>query len=275
MKLRTSKCPSVIPYYGGKYELSKKLIPLLPSHKRYFEPFFGGGSMYFRKPKADWNILNDIDNDLVNLYICVATEFTELTKYIYWFIRSRSMYEDFCDFIKNSDEISIPDPLRAAQYFYVIRNAFNNIPYNSFSKDTYWHTKMVEELKFSREKLNGATIENLDFRKLIPRYDIREGDFLYLDPPYVVADKKKYYRNNFTEELHTEMKELMDYVNTNDGQFMISYDDIPFLRELYKDYHVSTIDTKYLGSNPDVRGDIKPELLITNYKIEKNQTELF
>ena len=71
------------------------------------------------------------------------------------------------------------------------------------------------------------------------------------------------------------MKELMDYVDTSNGEFMISYDDIPFLRELYKDYHVSTIDTKYLGSNPDVRGDIKPELLITNYKIEKNQTELF
>ena len=66
-----ASCPVVIPYYGGKYELSKKLISMLPSHDRYFEPFFGGGSMFFRKPKADWNILNDVDNDLVNLYITI------------------------------------------------------------------------------------------------------------------------------------------------------------------------------------------------------------
>ena len=230
--------------------------------------------MYFRKPKAEWNILNDIDNDLVNLYICVATEFTELTKYIYWFIRSRSMYEDFCDFIKNSDEISIPDPLTAAQYFYVIRNAFNNIPYNSFSKDTYWHTKMVEELKFSREKLNGATIENLDFRDLLEKYPIREDDFWYLDPPYVIAGERgDYYHHSLNETDHIELAVMAELIDMEGGKFMISYDDHPLVEKLYKNYHIKKIPIKYAGQMTG--DDYKNELVITNYEPKNIQEQLW
>ncbi len=64
-------CPVVIPYYGGKFTMSKRLVEMMPPHKRYIEVFAGGASMFFRKKKADWNVLNDLDNDIVNLYICV------------------------------------------------------------------------------------------------------------------------------------------------------------------------------------------------------------
>lgn len=248
---------------------------MLPPHKRYFEPFFGGGSLYFRKPKAEWNVLNDIDSDLVNLYICVANEFDKFSKQVYWYVRSRELYETFIDEIKNNSNINIPDPERASKYFFIVRNAFNNVAYNSFSKDCYWDTKMIEELKMSREKLNGATIENMDYGKLIDRYDVREGDFFYLDPPYVIADTKKYYRNNFTNETHIEMAKYMDEVTQRGGKFMISYDDIPFLRSIYADYNLDTIDTLYLGSNVDVRSKVKKELLITNYDSQMSQGELF
>ena len=53
-------CPTVFPYYGGKYILSRKLVPMLHRHTRYVEVFFGGGSMFFRKNKAKINILNDL-----------------------------------------------------------------------------------------------------------------------------------------------------------------------------------------------------------------------
>jgi len=271
----SKECPTVIPYYGGKYEMSRRLIHMLPKHERYFEVFFGGGSLYFRKNKASWNVLNDIDNDLVNLYICVLDRFDELAERIYWSVRSRKLHDNYKETIKSTQEINIPDPVRASQYFYIVRNSFNNQPYNSFSKDTYWGLRIKEELKQSRDKLDGATIENLDFRELIPRYTIREGDFLYLDPPYVVADKKKYYRNNFTYELHEEMKELMDHVDKQGAKFMISYDNVDRIADLYEEYNVDRIITKYVGSNPDIRGEERKELIITNYEITKPQEELF
>ena len=66
-------CPVVMPYYGGKFRLSKQLVPMLATHDRYFEVFAGGLSMFFRKPKAEISVVNDIDNDIVNLYNCVIT----------------------------------------------------------------------------------------------------------------------------------------------------------------------------------------------------------
>ena len=128
---------------------------------------------------------------------------------------------------------------------------------------------MVEELKQSKEKLNGSTIENLDFAVLIDRYVMREGDFVYLDPPYVVADNRDYYRNRFDESMHLKLKDTIDNISLNNGKFMLSYDDRGELREMYKDYNILTIKTKYSGANPDIRGEEKTELLILNYETNK------
>ena len=267
-------CPVVMPYYGGKFTMSKKLVTMLPPHRRYFEVFAGGASMFFRKSKAEWNVLNDIDNDIVNLYTCVIKKFDKLCEHIYWLPRSRKLFIEFNHNIKDVN-IKIPDVKRASQYFFIIRNAFNNIPGGSFSKDTYWDTKIIKDLKLSKEKLNGTTIENLSFSKLIPRYEPRPGDFFYLDPPYVVADTKKYYRNNFNNDMHVELNSLANLIDDEGGTFMMSYDDVPIIRELYSDrYYMNTINTKYSGTIAEKRKEVKTELVITNYKII-GQEELF
>ena len=49
---RWYECPVMIPYMGGKFELGRKLIPMIPKHDRYIEVFLGGGSMFFRKCKV-------------------------------------------------------------------------------------------------------------------------------------------------------------------------------------------------------------------------------
>ena len=67
---------------------------MLPPHERYIEMFAGGLSMFFRKTKAKWNVVNDIDNDVVNLYISVLEEFDKLSEYIYWYPRSRTLFNE-------------------------------------------------------------------------------------------------------------------------------------------------------------------------------------
>ena len=98
---------------------------------------------------------------------------------------------------------------------------------------------------------------------------MREGDFVYLDPPYVVADNRDYYRNRFDESMHLKLKETIDNISLNNGKFMLSYDDRVELREMYKDYNILTIKTKYSGANPDIRGEEKTALLILNYETNK------
>jgi|TARA_Y100000310_G_scaffold20602_1_gene19974 DNA adenine methylase len=275
------ECPVVIPYFGGKYEMSRKMVHMIPEHERYIEVFFGGGSMFFRKPKAKFNVLNDIDSDLINLYLCVLDKFDELKKYIYWYPKSRSLHEMFREEIKEDEPFTIPDVERASKYYYTVKNSFNRIPTNAFSTHSDWDTKLIKELEFSRMKLDGATIENLDFKTLIERHSPREGDFYYLDPPYIVTEKRKdYYRNVLNRDEHIELKEVIDTIDDNGGYVMISYDNHDAVRELYSSrYNMNTIDTKYVGTMSDKNGrfdrdEIKTELLITNYNLI-GQEELF
>lgn len=41
-----------ITYYGGKQMMAEQIINILPEHKIYCEPYFGGGAVFFAKPKS-------------------------------------------------------------------------------------------------------------------------------------------------------------------------------------------------------------------------------
>ena len=95
--------------------MSKLFVPLIPPHKRYFEMFAGGLSMFFRKQKVEWNVVNDKDNNIVNLYLCVMHHLDDLVHYLNWLPKSRKLFLDFRAEIKECNEFEIPDPLQAAK----------------------------------------------------------------------------------------------------------------------------------------------------------------
>ena len=268
-------CPIVIPYYGGKYELSKTLVPLIPTHERYIEVFAGGLSMFFRKSKAKWNVLNDIDNNIVNLYICVMYERDKLVKNLFWIPKSRKLFLDFREEIKENKEIEIPDPKQAAKYFYCIRNSFNKLIHTPFSMNKDMNKNWDEEFEYSRMFLGGATIENLDFGTLFDKYYPKEDDFWYLDTPYIIATEKgSYYMNNFTIEDHTRLRDCVNKIDEANGKFMVSYDYRPEVKELYKEYNVQTLNMRYTGATKDARKTERKEYIITNYE-PVSQVEMF
>ena len=268
-------CPIVIPYYGGKYELSKTLVPLIPTHERYIEVFAGGLSMFFRKSKAKWNVLNDIDNNIVNLYICVMYERDKLVKNLFWIPKSRKLFLDFREEIKENKEIEIPDPKQAAKYFYCIRNSFNKLIHTPFSMNKDMNKNWNKELKYSRVFLGGATIENLDFGTLFDKYYPKEDDFWYLDPPYIIATEKgSYYMNNFTIEDHTRLRDKVNEIDKAGGKFMISYDYRPEVKELYKQYNTQVLNMRYTGATKAARSTERKEYIIMNYE-PVSQIEIF
>ena len=268
-------CPIVIPYYGGKYELSKVLVPLIHPHKRYIEMFAGGVSMFFRKPKVEWNVVNDKDNNIVNLYTCVMHKLNELVEYLNWLPKSRKLFLDFRVEIKEKGEIEIPDPLQAAKYFYCIRHSFNKLIHTPFSKNKDMNKDWETELRYSRAHIGGTTIENLDFAELVAKYPPDKGDFWYLDPPYFIAtDKGDYYMNNFTSEDHLRFKEAVDIIDRGGAKFMISYDYRDEVKELYSNYDIHTINLKYSGVTKEARLIQRREHLVLNYQPE-SQVEIF
>ena len=268
-------CSIVIPYYGGKYELSKILVPLIPHHERYFEVFAGGLSMFFRKTKAKWNVLNDIDSNIVNLYMCVLEKHDELVENLFWLPKSRELFLDFREEIKENKKIEIPDPKQAAKYFYCIRNSFNKLVHTPFSMNKDMKKDWDEEFRYSRRSLGGATIENLDFETLFDKYEPRKDDYWYLDPPYIIATEKgSYYMNNFTVEDHTRLRDCVNRIDEAGGKFMVSYDYREEVKELYKNYNIKTLNLKYSGATKKARDKERKEYIIMNYEPE-TQGELF
>jgi DNA adenine methylase len=268
-------CPIVIPYYGGKYNLSKVLVPLIPRHYRYIEVFSGGLSMFFRKDRAKWNVLNDIDNNIVNLYMCVIHKHKKLVENLFWLPKSRKLFLDFREEMKINKEIEIPDPIQAAKYFYCIRNSFNKLIHTPFSMNKDMNKNWDDELKYSRSYLKGSTIENLDFETLFDKYEPKKGDFWYLDPPYIVATEKgSYYMNNFTIEDHTRLRDCVNIIDKNGGLFMISYDYRPEVKKLYSNYNIQTINLKYSGATEKAREKERKEYVIMNYE-PLTQVEIF
>lgn len=270
------RCPVVIPYYGGKWELSKQLVPMIhPHHDRYIEMFAGGLSMYFRKQRSKINIVNDFDNDIVNLYISVLERFDEFSKYIQLLPRSRKLFDDFKEEIMTSkSSFSYPDPRRAAIYYYVIKNAFNRNPYCPFSKNdkrSVWHTELYKEVEWSRKQLDGVIVENLDYRELVNRYEPKKGDFWYMDPPYVVAgERKDYYFHDFTSKMHEALVGLCDIIDESGAYFMVSYDNRDEVKQLFKNYIINKIYCIYAGSTDKKE---RTELVITNYEPPKYKQE--
>lgn len=114
--------------------------------------------------------------------------------------------------------------------------------YNDINKELYEQVK----LKFG-DKIQHF---NLDYKEIFEMYN-NENVFYYCDPPY---ENKFFYEYNFIEKDHIELSEILKNIK---GRFLLSYQDRPLMRELYKDYNFY----KYIGTN----FISKPEIAITNY----------
>ena len=100
---------------GNKKKIAHKIIEYFPDHKIYIEPFFGAGGMFFQKPKAKYNIVNDLDSDVFNLFQVVMNHKEELEKAFY----IMPIHSDLLDYWKKNLET---DPIKKALRFLLLSN---------------------------------------------------------------------------------------------------------------------------------------------------------
>ncbi len=96
---------SFIAYLGGKSNLTKKIIPLIPKHTCYCEVFAGAAWLLFKKEPSQVEIINDINTDLVTLYRVVKNHLEEFIRYLKWILVARDQFEVF----KNTDPNTLTD----------------------------------------------------------------------------------------------------------------------------------------------------------------------
>lgn len=267
----------IISYYGGKAKLAEQLIGWMPKHENYFEAFAGGLSVFFRKGKANWNAVNDLDKDIANLYyVCSRKDlFKEFKKSAFYLVQSKEIYDIIRENIKKEKKkIVIPDVQRAVDYFFYISTSFNNRPGTSLSKNTSkWNTSLLEKLKVSRRKLEDVYIENLDVNDFIKKYQNKKDSFWFFDPPYYVANDTEYYGHVFRRYQHETFRDSVNKLAVKPKvKIMITYDDHPKVRELFDGYHIKEVGVKYSSTYETVETN---EIVITNYEIHDKQQSLF
>ena len=175
-------------YGGGKLSLSQKIIPLIPEHALYCEPFIGGAAVFFAKQKSKVEVINDINGEIVNFYQVLQNDFPALQKEIQAALHRRKLHQHAQVIYQNPDMF---DRIKRAWAVQVLANmSFKNALNNGFSRSidgkssrkiAVNRTQFTDELA---ERISGVQIECRDAINVIAANNTPDS-FFYADPPYV------------------------------------------------------------------------------------------
>lgn len=276
-------CQSPIGWLGGKTKLRPTIINCIPKHQCYCEIFGGSATVFFGKPSSlsRIEIVNDIHKDLVNLMRVISgTYFDESIReefigYVRNMPAARALFEEWKHWT-DEDMKDLTPAQRAFRYYYCVKKGFSSTVKGGYEASPFSSNRYNQNTDFdsftNRFREKNAQIECLDFRRLITKYNRPEAStFFFADPPYWVANDTNYYEFVFTREDHEEFKSCMDDVDNAGNQFLITYDDVPEIINLYQAYYIYRTDpVTYQAA--DERGErelAKTEIFITNYDIAK------
>lgn len=178
-----------LKWAGGKRWLMSTDLNLFPrenSFNNYFEPFLGGGAVFFHLSPQK-GILSDVNLDLINTYQVIRDDYAEL----YRILRRYNKLHNY-EFYYQIRSQEFDDPiLKAARFIYLNRTCWNGLyrvnMRGLFNVPIGTKTKVIletDEFEALSERLKGFKLIVSDFEKIIDK--ARKGDFAFVDPPYTV-----------------------------------------------------------------------------------------
>ncbi|MBA4381043.1 MAG: restriction endonuclease subunit M [Sideroxydans sp.] len=248
----------IIPWVGGKRRLAKHIIPMFPAHTCYVEPFCGAAALYFLKPQAKVEVLNDVNGELVNLYRVVKHHMDEFMRQFRWALTSRQMYK----WLQVTPEETLTDVQRAARFFYLQKNSFGGkVSGQTFGTATTSGPRLnllrlEEDISQAHLRLSQTFIEHLDWEACIAKYD-RPHTLFYCDPPYWQTEG---YGVEFGIDQYDRMAEL---ARTIKGKMVISVNDIPAMRKAFAGLPMESLPISYTVGGG--KGSKAAELVIRNW----------
>ncbi len=290
---KTVKAKPVLKWVGGKRQLINTICPNipkdLPEGSRYFEPFLGGGSIFFSLSPVIATI-SDLNPELINVYQVVRDHFEELISALHGYENTAECFYAVRNLDRDPSALSRLSPIeRAARTIYLNKTCFNgyfrvnskgqfNTPYAHYSKSLDFISE--KNLRAAHLLLSRDTIRICccPFNEALK--DVQAGDFVYLDPPYDPIDGKKYFNGytseQFDKEKQIELASICDEIHAKGGYFMLSNSATDFIKGLYcgKGYYVySVIAKRNINANASARNPVE-EILVTNYPVSGNLSPL-
>ncbi len=264
-----------LKWAGGKSQLLSTFEKFYPkSFNRYFEPFLGGGAVFFSLAARNHGlkaVISDCNEELINCYLMlrdnpdeVIEELREHRNDIHYFYKIRELVSEELD-----------DAERAARMIFLNKTCFNglyrvnrkgqfNVPFGRYKNPKLVDVQNIHAVS---RVLANAQIVCQPFEKVVSK--ARQNDFVYLDPPYhplsATSNFTGYTKGAFNFADQERLAEVFQSLSQKGCHVMQSNSDIPAIRELYSGFRIETVQAhRAINCNGEKRGRIN-ELLILNY----------
>lgn len=268
MEMRTP-----ITYYGGKQQLADYIIGMIPKHRVYCEPFFGGGAVFFAKGKSYLEAINDINDNLITFYEVCQDEklYEELVAKVEHTLMSERYWRKAKE-IWNG-RIQSTKVERAWAVWLTTNMSFNGTPIGGWkwcNGTSGSHCGIV--MDGYRHNLTQAVHERLKFVQIscrdaldVIRQRDREETFYFLDPPYPGHDQKHY--RGYT---YDDLEELLQLLSGIRGKFLLCNFQSDILQKHAKanGWHVAIKDMPLSVNNFQGFARRKQEVMVYNYDVE-------
>lgn len=265
--------------------------------------FGGAGWVLFGMPdhirkRYGMEVYNDYNSNLTNLFACIRDKPLSFIKELGFlplhsreefkilrdFIRQEIPVQDYGTEIELAEKLLVPpqsdeivdilreragcyDVQRAVSFFKLIRYSYAGST-TSYSCKPFNVRNMFGMIWDASVRLGSTCIENKDFEALIRQYD-RPDAFIYCDPPYF--ETEDYYDVDFSLEDHQRLRNVLGSIQ---GKFLLSYNDCDYIRELYQDYHIESVQRTSNMQQRYEGGSTFQELLISNYDTSERRRAL-
>lgn len=265
----------IVKWVGGKRQLMFELIKNMPkSYNRYFEPFIGGGALFFElQPEQAY--ISDMNEELINLYSVVRDNVYELIKDLSKHEVSKEYFLEIRNIDRTEQYTELSDVERASRFIYLNRTCFNgmyrvnsqgqfNVPFGH-----YKNPRIIDKnnLLNCSELLKKTEIKCADFSEILTK--VKKGDLVYFDPPYVPLNETSsftsYTKDGFDINMQFKLRDVCDELDNKGVKFMLSNSDTKLVNELYVNYEIKKVfASRQINANTDGRGKIT-EVLVRNY----------
>lgn len=273
IKRNSTMIKSPLRYPGGKSRAVDLIGSLVPTFEEFREPFLGGGSVFInlkqRFPdKKFW--VNDLHHSLFKFWAMCQHDVESVIAQVYaWrhqFEHGKELHKFLTEHIVGFND------LETASAFFI----FNRITFSGTSESGGYSEQAfqgrftessIQRLRQFGAVIQGATITNDDFQSMIeqPGNDV----FLFLDPPYYSATKSALYGKNGHLHKTFDHVRFAETMRTCNHQWLITYDDSPYIREMFAFAHIMQWDLMYGMRNVTASSDqVGKELFISNYLTE-------
>ncbi len=240
---------------GNKSKLAKKIQRHFPNHTQYVEMFFGAGGMFFNKKESLYNVCNDLDNEVYNLF-CVVKKYKD--KLIEAIIKVPIHQTLFKEWFKKEETDCVWRAARFLMYSnFSLLGGSTNVSFTQANPKRI----LLFQIEETFIKIQNVFFMSVDFRKVIPQLSFRskiERDFtfIYADPPYLNTTNN-YNLSKWTKQ---DFFDLITICKNTDLKMAISEFDSPEVLKMVKGLNIINIGQRRTILNRN------SEILITNYK---------